>query len=77
VACRPGADPPEGTKLRHRGARPKGDAMWIPRAGYNFIPADLMPVHAEHGCRARKPLSAAVCRDRRGRALAGSFVRAH
>ncbi|HSR81475.1 MAG TPA: hypothetical protein VLL28_11915, partial [Hyphomicrobiaceae bacterium] len=59
------------------GARAKGDAMWIPRAGYLFGPADVLRAPAEPGWRPRKPLSAAVCLGRGGRALASSTVRAH
>jgi hypothetical protein len=51
--------------------------MWIPRAGDVFSPADVLRAPAERGWRPRKPLSAAVCLDRSGRALAGSTVRAH
>src|SRR5262245_32851190 len=77
VACGPRRRSARGTKLRHRGARPKGDAMWTPQAGYVRSPAIFPRAPAERGRRPRKPLSTAECLDRGGRALAGGTVRFH
>jgi len=49
--------------------------MWIPQAGYAFIP-DFLDACPEQGCRSGKSERSAVCLDLRRRAPTGSTIRA-